>query len=126
MWDLIVSVPDHCLSFYFPQASSVLSASPVSFALLFPFPFPLPLPLPFRPFPFPLEAGGRLFFFGWGSSEGADRLFNVLGILIKRRFFRRRHPRDLQVSVATRFCRVLIFASSQYLSVIYLCPVMIN
>ena len=23
-----------------------------------------------------------------------------------------RHPRDLQVSVATRFCRVLIFASS--------------
>ena len=29
-----------------------------------------------------------------------------------------RHPRDLQVSVATRFCRVLIFASSQYLSVI--------
>ena len=30
-----------------------------------------------------------------------------------------RHPRDLQVSVATHFCRVLIFASSQYLSVIF-------
>ena len=26
-----------------------------------------------------------------------------------------RHPRDLQVSVATRFCRVLISVSSQYL-----------
>ena len=37
-----------------------------------------------------------------------------------------RHPRDLQVSVATRFCRVLIFASSQYLSVIYLFHVMIH
>ena len=36
------------------------------------------------------------------------------------------HPRDLQVSVATRFCRVLIFASSQYLSVIYLFHVMIH
>ena len=36
------------------------------------------------------------------------------------------HPRDLQVSVATHFCRVLIFASSQYLSVIYLFPVMIH
>ena len=32
----------------------------------------------------------------------------------------------LQVSVATRFCRVLIFASSQYLSVIYLFHVMIH
>ena len=37
-----------------------------------------------------------------------------------------RHPRDIQVSVATRFCRVLIFASSQYLSVIYLFHVMIH
>ena len=37
-----------------------------------------------------------------------------------------RHTRDLQVSVATRFCRVLIFASSQYLSVIYLFHVMIH
>ena len=37
-----------------------------------------------------------------------------------------RHPRDLQVSVATSFCRVLIFASSQYLSVIYLFHVMIH
>ena len=37
-----------------------------------------------------------------------------------------RHPKDLQVSVATRFCRVLIFASSQYLSVIYLFHVMIH
>ena len=39
-----------------------------------------------------------------------------------------RHPRDLlQVSVRTRcFCRVLIFVSSQYLSVIYLFPVMIH
>ena len=37
-----------------------------------------------------------------------------------------RHPMDLQVSVATRSCRVLIFASSQYLSVIYLFPVMIH
>ena len=37
-----------------------------------------------------------------------------------------RHPRDLQVSVATGFCRVLIFASSQYLSVIYLFQVMIH
>ena len=37
-----------------------------------------------------------------------------------------RHSRDLQVSVATRFCRVLIFASSQYLSVIYLFHVMIH
>ena len=37
-----------------------------------------------------------------------------------------RHPRDLQVSVATRFCRVLIFASSQYLSVIYLFHVIIH
>ena len=37
-----------------------------------------------------------------------------------------RHPRDLQVWVATRFCRVLIFASSQYLSVIYLFHVMIH
>ena len=37
-----------------------------------------------------------------------------------------RHPRDLQVSVATRFCRVFIFASSQYLSVIYLFHVMIH
>ena len=23
MWDLIVSVPDHCLSFYFPAISSL-------------------------------------------------------------------------------------------------------
>ena len=37
-----------------------------------------------------------------------------------------RHPRDLQVPVATRFGRVLIFASSQYLSVIYLFHVMIH
>ena len=38
-----------------------------------------------------------------------------------------RHPRGLQVSVATRcFCRVLIFVSSQYLSVIYLFSVMIH
>ena len=37
-----------------------------------------------------------------------------------------RHPRDHQVSVATRFCRVLIFASSLYLSVIYLFRVMIH
>ena len=37
-----------------------------------------------------------------------------------------RHPRDLQESVAARFCRVLIFASSQYLSVIYLFHVMIH
>ena len=37
-----------------------------------------------------------------------------------------RYPRDLQVSVATRSCRVLIFASSQYLSVIDLFPVMIH
>ena len=37
-----------------------------------------------------------------------------------------RHPSDLQVSVATRFCRVLIFASSQYLSVIYLFHMMIH
>ena len=37
-----------------------------------------------------------------------------------------RHPMDLQVSVATRFCRVLIFASSLYLSVIYLFHVMIH
>ena len=37
-----------------------------------------------------------------------------------------RHPRDLQVSVATRFCRVLIFVSSQYLSVIDLFHVMIH
>ena len=37
-----------------------------------------------------------------------------------------RHPRDLQVSIATRFCRVLIFVSSlyMYLSVIYFFPVM--
>ena len=55
MWDLIVSVPDHCLSFYF---------STVGFLLL------------------------------QGSS-------GVVG-----------HPRNLQVSVATRFCRVLIFVSS--------------
>ena len=34
-----------------------------------------------------------------------------------------RHPKDLQVSVATHFCRVLIFASSQYrrLSLTRLC-----
>ena len=25
MWDLIVSVPDHCLSFYFPNRSKLLS-----------------------------------------------------------------------------------------------------
>ena len=37
-----------------------------------------------------------------------------------------RRPRDLQVSVATRFCRVFIFASSQYLSVIYLFNMMIH
>ena len=37
-----------------------------------------------------------------------------------------RHPGDLRVSVATRFCRVLIFASSQYLTVIYLFPVVIH
>ena len=37
-----------------------------------------------------------------------------------------RHPRDLQVSVTTRFFRVLIFASSQYLSVIYLFHVLIH
>ena len=37
-----------------------------------------------------------------------------------------RHPRDLQVSVAARFCRVLIFVSSRYLSVIYLFPVKIH
>ena len=37
-----------------------------------------------------------------------------------------RYPGDLRVSVATRFCRVLIFASSSYLSVIYLFPLMIH
>ena len=36
------------------------------------------------------------------------------------------HPRDLQVSVATHFCRVLIFASTWYLSAIYLFHVMIH
>ena len=35
-------------------------------------------------------------------------------------------PRVLRVSVATRSCRDLIFASSWYLSVIYLFPVMIH
>ena len=37
-----------------------------------------------------------------------------------------RHTGDLRVSVATRSCRVLIFASSLYLSVIYLFPVVIH
>ena len=38
-----------------------------------------------------------------------------------------RHRRNLQVSVATPcFCRVRIFVSSQYVSVIYLFPVMIH
>ena len=37
-----------------------------------------------------------------------------------------RHPSGLKVSVATRSRRVLIFASSQYLSVIYLFHVMIH
>ena len=38
-----------------------------------------------------------------------------------------RHPSDLQVSVTNCcFCRVLIFVSSSYLSVIYLFPVMIH
>ena len=38
-----------------------------------------------------------------------------------------RHPRDLQVSIATRcFCRVRIFVSSYYVSVIYLFSVMIH
>ena len=27
MWDLIVSVPDHCLSFYFSRKASALSKS---------------------------------------------------------------------------------------------------
>ena len=55
VWDLIVSVPDHCLSFYF---------STVGFLL-------------------------------FQCSSGVVR-----------------HPGDLRVSVATRSCRVLIFASS--------------
>ena len=37
-----------------------------------------------------------------------------------------RHPRGLRVSLAAHFCRVLIFASSQFLSVIYLFHVMIH
>ena len=61
-------------------------------------------------------------FFVWLGPPGFNCWFSLLqcssGIV--------RHPRDLQVSVATRFCRVLIFASSQYLSVIYLFHVMIH
>ena len=64
MWDLIVSVPDHCLSFYFVHCLAHRG----------------------------LTVGFLLFQFSSGVV---------------------RHPRDLQVSVATRcFCRVLIFVSS--------------
>ena len=79
-------------------------------------------------FPLRLHAGGS----GVGLGDGPDMgLFILVGL--GRGFFvcclaRRgsavgflllqcssgvvRHPRDLQVSVATHFCRVLIFASS--------------
>ena len=36
MWDLIVSVPDRCLSFYFPQANIIFSNQLFSY---FPFGF---------------------------------------------------------------------------------------
>ena len=31
MWDLIVSVPDHCLSFYFVATTSVVTPRPPSY-----------------------------------------------------------------------------------------------
>ena len=65
---------------------------------------------------------GRSFFVcclaHWGSTVGFLLLQCSSGVV--------RYPRDLQVSVATRFCRVLIFASSQCLSVICLFHVMIH
>ena len=68
---------------------------------------------------------------GWGRSFficcWAHRGSTVGFLLLKCSSGVVRHPRDLQVSVATRcFCWVLIFVSSQYLSVIYLFPVMIH
>ena len=65
---------------------------------------------------------GRSFFVSYLAHRGSTVGFLLLqcssGVV--------RHPGDLRVSVATRSCRVLIFASSQYLSVIYLFPVVIH
>ena len=76
IWDLIVSVPDHCLSFYLAVFISV--------------------------------GLGRSFFVCCLAHRGSTVGFLLLqcssGVV--------RHPRDLEVSVATHFCRVLIFASS--------------
>ena len=59
-------------------------------------------------FPACLRALGRSFFVCCLAHRGSTVGFLLLqcssGVV--------RHPRDLQVSVATRFCRVLIFASS--------------
>ena len=65
---------------------------------------------------------GRSFFVGCLAHRGSTVGF----VLLQCSSAVVRHPRDLQVSVATRSCRVLIFASSKYLSVIYLFPVMIH
>ena len=37
MWDLIVSVPDHCLSFYFKPGLTHFTTETLSLPLLFPF-----------------------------------------------------------------------------------------
>ena len=73
----------------------------------------------------------KAIYFSWFGSEFFCLLlgppgFNCWFFLLQCSSGVVRHPRDLQVSVATRFCRVLIFASSQYLSVIYLFHVMIH
>ena len=186
MWDLIVSVPDHCLSFYFSQFHSALQSLTVSFSfadshsfiqlcrlsqfhsvlqtltvsfsfadshsfiqfcrlsqfhsvlqtLTVSFSFADSLPcLVFNPITvnnfaslfnctpvgrasdsmmareiklFILVGLGRSFVFcllaHWGSTVGFLLHQCSSGVVW--------HPRDLQVSVATRFCRVLIFASS--------------
>ena len=68
---------------------------------------------------------------GWGWSflicYLAHRGSTVGIVLLQCSSYVVRHPRDLHVSVATRcFCRVLIFVLSEYLTVIYLFPVMIH
>ena len=139
MWDLIVSVPDHCLfCFYFTIILAFPSLgyhfigswsvcfSCICLLVLYVLVFVLFL------FLFVSGVGCGLWlmhfldfsvnFFMTSLNRGSTVGFLLLqcssGVV--------RHPRDLQVSVATRFCRVLIFASSQYLSVIYLFHVVIH
>ena len=82
MWDLIVSVPDHCLSFYFDDGPDIKLFILVGF--------------------------GRSYFVCCLAHRDSTVGFLLLqcssGVV--------RYPGYLRVSVATRSCRVLIFTSS--------------